>query len=300
MDGFLKRVLLATDGSGDAALASRAALDLSGKADAQLHVVHAWNSVASARLEAYIHSHMKNEAKELLAAQVERLEGEGKPVADTHLVEGPEVDEILDVAEEIGADLIVLGSRGHGLVERLVMGSVSEGVVHHTSCPVLVVRGGERAWPPERVIIADDGSETSRDAGDLAARIGSLVGATGFLLRAYPELPDVDPEGRRSDARLADDELRREENLLRQRATEVEEHLGKHPKIRLAAGEATARLLEAAEEGNAERTLIAVGSRGLGTMQRMRFGSVSTKVLRAARGPVLVYPRPQESDEVPE
>jgi nucleotide-binding universal stress UspA family protein len=41
----------------------------------------------------------------------------------------------------------------------------------------------------------------------------------------------------------------------------------------------------------AEQTLIGVGSRGLGAVRRMRLGSVSTKVLHAAKGPVLVYPR---------
>ena len=55
-------------------------------------------------------------------------------------------------------------------------------------------------------------------------------------------------------------------------------------------GDPAAILLEAAEEGVAEKTLVAVGSRGLDAMQRVRFGSVSTKVLHAAKGPVLVYP----------
>jgi nucleotide-binding universal stress UspA family protein len=49
-------------------------------------------------------------------------------------------------------------------------------------------------------------------------------------------------------------------------------------------------LLEAAEEGAPERTLVAVGSRGLGAIGRMRLGSVSTKVVHAAKGPILVHP----------
>ena len=56
-------------------------------------------------------------------------------------------------------------------------------------------------------------------------------------------------------------------------------------------GDITACLLEAAEEeGVPEKTLLGVGSRDLGTAKRVMLGSVSTKVLRAARGPVLVYP----------
>ena len=54
--------------------------------------------------------------------------------------------EILTLAEEIGAGLIVLGSRGHGRIRRALMGSVSDAVVRHAHCPVLVVRelSGER------------------------------------------------------------------------------------------------------------------------------------------------------------
>ena len=58
-------------------------------------------------------------------------------------------------------------------------------------------------------------------------------------------------------------------------------------------GEAAATLLEAAEEDSPERTLLAVGSRDLGAIGRMRLGSVSTKVVHAAKGPVLVHPPPR-------
>ena len=94
---------------------------------------------------------------------------------------------------------------------------------------------------------------------------------------------------------MINDELRREERELEERATAVEEHLGKRPKIRIATiGDPATVLLEAAEEEDEpEKTLLAVGSRGLGPIQRARLGSVSTKVLRAARGPVLVYPHPR-------
>lgn len=296
MDDPLKRILLATDGSVDAFLARRVAANLARKTDAQLHIVHAWNSVPPTRFEAHVRPHLEQEAKELLASEVERLEEEtGRAVTRAHLVEGPAVDAVLDVAEEIEPDLLVLGSRGHGFVERLVMGSVSEGVVHHASCPVLILRGGEKAWPPERVVIGEDGSEAAREAGDLAARIGSLIGAKGSLVRAYPELPEMDEEGRKMDARLADDELRRAEKSLMERAAEVEVIMSSHPKVRLAAGDAAKILLETAEEVDPRRTLIAVGSRGLGMTRRMRLGSVSTKVLRAAKGPVLIHPRSREN-----
>ncbi|HEX2728463.1 MAG TPA: universal stress protein, partial [Rubrobacteraceae bacterium] len=188
----------------------------------------------------------------------------------------------------------VLGSRGHGPVERLVMGSASEGVVHHADRPVLVVRGGEDAWPPARIVIGDDGSDAARNAARLAVRITKHHGTKALLLRAYPKLPEIDPEGRASNARLVDDELRREERKLAERALDLEESLGTRPGIRIDVGNPAACLLKAAGEDDARGTLIAVGSRGLGTLRRMRLGSVSTKVLRAAEGPVLIHPQPSE------
>ena len=65
-------------------------------------------------------------------------------VAQAHLkIRGP-VEEIVTLAEETGAGLIVLGSRGLGGVGRALMGSVSEFVVRYAPCPVLVLRGARR------------------------------------------------------------------------------------------------------------------------------------------------------------
>ena len=148
MISFSNKILLPTDGSTDAALAARAAIDLSGESGAELHVVHAWQSVPFARFESLIRAQLKQEAEELLAEQEKLIGAGGGKIAGSHLRRGSAVDEILDLAYELGAGLIVMGSRGMGPVKRLVMGSVSEGVVHHTRCPVLVLRGRQAAWPP--------------------------------------------------------------------------------------------------------------------------------------------------------
>ena len=64
----------------------------------------------------------------------------GGTVAGTHLRMGAVALEIVALAEEIQADLIVMGSRGLGGLRRALMGSVSDSVVRHAHCPVLVVR----------------------------------------------------------------------------------------------------------------------------------------------------------------
>jgi nucleotide-binding universal stress UspA family protein len=159
-----------------------------------------------------------------------------------------------------------------GPVKRLVMGSVSEGVVHHTRCPVLVLRGGQAAWPLSRVVIGDDGSDDAGKAAHLAAKIGKPFGTTALLLQAYPSLPETDPEGRALDPRMVDDELRREKRSLQARAAKIDEASGIRPRARIAVGDAAACLIEAAEEEATERTLIVVRSRGLGAVERLAAG----------------------------
>ncbi len=59
--------------------------------------------------------------------------------AEALLVQGPTVETLLERAQHLDADLIVLGSHGHGAVYRALVGSVSEGVLRHGVCPVLIV-----------------------------------------------------------------------------------------------------------------------------------------------------------------
>lgn len=285
-----KKILLATDGSEDAALAARATVDVARGAGAELHVVHAWHSVPSSRFEGYIRTGLGREARRLLEDQVSKIEALGGKVSGAHLKYGSPVEEILDACGNVGADLLVMGGRGRGPISRLLLGSTTEGVVFNSRSPVLVVRGGEDAWPPERVIVADDSSEGAKRAGELAVALGKLFAAKNLLMRVYSQLPETNEEGRRMDARLVNDELRREEEVLEARARELEE-FGDRPRVCIAVGDpATVVLEEAAERGAPERALVAAGKRGLGFAGRMRLGSASTKLLRLARGPVLIHP----------
>jgi nucleotide-binding universal stress UspA family protein len=288
MNSFPNKILLATDGSEDATLAARAAIELSNRTASELHVVHVWHDVPTPHFHSFVRAQLRQEAEEVLNKQLERIEQAGGTVAKAHLREGRTVDEILDLSEELEVGLLIVGSRGLGGVRSILLGSVSEGIVHHARRPVLVMRGGQDAWPPSRVIIGDDSSEDAREAGKLAARIGELFGTTALLVRAYPRLPETDPEGRELDPRMVEDALRREQRALEGRAAEIEEASGIRPRANIAVGDPAASLIEAAEEDTPERVLIAVGSRGLDAVQRLRLGSVSTKVLRASGGPVLV------------
>ena len=75
-----------------------------------------------------------------LDRQVERVQEAGGKVAQTHLKVGRADDKIVSLAEELGAGLVVMGSRGQGGIRRALMGSISSSVIEHAHCPVMVVR----------------------------------------------------------------------------------------------------------------------------------------------------------------
>ena len=139
------KILLATDSSEEAELAARTAADLTAKTGSELHVVHVGEVPLAYHPERHgyhaQYEEHEREARQLLEAQVEPIKTTGDTVAQAHLSMGRADEEIVVLAEELGADLIVMGSRGLGGVKRALMGSVSESVVRHAHCPVLVVRG---------------------------------------------------------------------------------------------------------------------------------------------------------------
>ena len=84
---------------------------------------------------------IRQEAQGVLDEQIRKVEEAGGTVAGAHLqMQGPKDQAIVRLSEELGAGLIVMGSRGLGGLRRALLGSVSDSVVRHAHCPVLVVR----------------------------------------------------------------------------------------------------------------------------------------------------------------
>jgi nucleotide-binding universal stress UspA family protein len=144
---FPTRVLLATDGSSHAELAAMKAVELAKSTGARLHVVAVGRTFPAAVYDVYTEAwreDLRREAQEVLDAQVKKIEEAGGTVAIAHLKMNESRDEaIVHLAEEIDADLIVIGSRGFGGLKRALLGNVADSVVRHAHCPVLVVRPSE-------------------------------------------------------------------------------------------------------------------------------------------------------------
>ena len=141
------RILLATDGSEEAELAALRAVELAQRTDSELHVVHIGvvhtllvSSPGTLGYEGKLYDQIEEVSRQRLRELSWRVKAAGGTVAGTHLRMGQGALEIVALAEELGVGLIVMGSRGLGGMRRALMGSVSDSVVRHAHCPVLVVR----------------------------------------------------------------------------------------------------------------------------------------------------------------
>lgn len=145
MTSFPRRILLVTDGSEEAELAAGVAVELAKSTGSDLHMMHVkllpftppYPEVLGRREDL---EWAEREARDSLDEQVKKVEDAGGTVAGVHSGEEFPAEEIVALAEEIGAYLIVEGSRGRGGIRKALTGSVSDWVVRHANCPVLVVR----------------------------------------------------------------------------------------------------------------------------------------------------------------
>jgi nucleotide-binding universal stress UspA family protein len=142
------RIVVGTDGSETAAEAVRQAVDLAKLSGAQLNIVSAYAPVPQRRVEgeqlsapADVQYEIgpREDVNLILDAAAAEARKSGVEV-QTHPVEADPAEAILNVAEEAGADLIVVGNKGMTGARRFLLGSVPNNVSHHAPCSVIIVR----------------------------------------------------------------------------------------------------------------------------------------------------------------
>lgn len=145
---MFSRIVVGTDGSDTAAEAVRQAVDLAKLSGATVSIVSAYQPVPKRRLEGeqqdapadVQHEIGPREDVNLVLEQAAAGVKSAGVEVQTHPVEDDPADAILNVAEETGADLIVVGNKGMTGARRFLLGSVPNNVSHHAPCSVLIVR----------------------------------------------------------------------------------------------------------------------------------------------------------------
>jgi nucleotide-binding universal stress UspA family protein len=141
-----RRIIIAVDGSVFAARAANVGFELARSLGAEAALIHVIDpSVVVAPEGGYPAGELiamaEQDGKRLLAGFSQRASVQSPPLEFIQV--GKPATEIVKAAQEWPADLIVIGSHGRGGVQRLLLGSVADGVMRHAKCPVLVVRSEE-------------------------------------------------------------------------------------------------------------------------------------------------------------
>jgi nucleotide-binding universal stress UspA family protein len=141
-------MVVGTDGSETAGEAVRQASELARQLGAKIHLVSAYEPVSEGRLreertqvpgDLQWMVNPREDVTSTLDVAAKVLEESGIDV-ETHAREGDPADAILDVAEEQGADLIVVGNKGMTGAKRFLLGSVPNKISHHAPCSVMIIR----------------------------------------------------------------------------------------------------------------------------------------------------------------
>ena len=152
MNTTLNRILLATYSSeGTDEFAAHTAIRLANSAECELHLVYvervpgypAYAPLSAQHLEWELHEGAERAGLERLWEFDRSVRISGGTVAGAHLRVGEVAKEVVGLAEELEVDLIVVGTRGRSVIGRALMGSVSDSVVRHARCPVVVARSQE-------------------------------------------------------------------------------------------------------------------------------------------------------------
>lgn len=283
MGGSYRRLLVAVDASESGSNAFRQACRLGG-GEARIAAITAI-PVYPDQFDVLA---TKERVGEALRREGERILSEVEKVAreegvDVKLIleEGSPFERIVDVAEEGGYDLIVMGRRGKSRIEKALVGSVTSRVIGHSQRDVMVVPSGASiGW--KTILLATDGSRFSQAATERAIGFAKSKGGKLKVLNAVDpmegfsveEVPNIEEDL----LKRAGEVIRRVQEDARQAGVESESHIEKAEPYKL--------ITEAAAAQGAG--IIFMGTHGRTGLRRLLMGSVTEKVIGHASCPVLV------------
>jgi nucleotide-binding universal stress UspA family protein len=213
-------------------------------------------------------------------AQAQELAEAAGAVIQTVCERGEPHERIVDLAEAGSRDLIIMGAKGHSLIERILMGSVTQRVIGYSPKDVLVVpAGASLGW--EKILVATDGSASSRTAAARALELAETYGSQ-LLVISVQDFPagirGVAPKARSELLKICETQVAEMVKLAEAR------HLKSQGFV--PEGVAYQAITDLAREYGVN--LIVMGSRGHTALPRLLMGRVTERVIGHAPCPVLV------------
>jgi len=224
----------------------------------------------------------RDQGERHLRKAVEIAEAAGAPRVAAEIVVGSTVPTLVDSSRE--AARLVVGSRGHGRLRRVLLGSVSSSLVRHAHCPVAVIHEEHPVDPSrtgvEPVVVGIDGSQVSEAATALAFEEAALRGAELVAVYAWHDTGLMDFPGVDTAAMASEGELALAERLAGWRE--------RYPDVTVRRVVVDDRPADQLIDQSREAQLVVVGSHGRGGFTGMLLGSVSQAVVQSAHSPVIV------------
>jgi nucleotide-binding universal stress UspA family protein len=282
--GF-KKILLATDGTAEAEAAVDATIRLARFTSAHVRVAHVWNLEVHHR-QGFWDIETRNEADHLVQQTVDRLVNAGV-MAEKELYQADNAHvavAIAGIAQQFGADLVVIGSRGLSDWQSLFRHSVSHQVLAALDCPVLIVHAeSHRALgAPQRILLAVAGGDDVRPAVKAAIAVAQSAPSTVMVVHVAQALLNVQGYAYVE----SDEEVRTtlESAISPLRAEQI-----KVESMVLNGSSVANAIAEVAAAWTAD--LIVVGSSRMRDVASLLLGSVSHGLLHRSDVPVLIAER---------
>lgn len=270
--GRFERFLVASDGSEFSAAAVREALGMAKKCGAQVHLM---SLIATGVEHEALGETILKQEMETAQNHLDGIKAQARAVGvtcETHLIQGQSVDrEIVDLADRIRADVIVMGRRGRRGLARMMLGHATAQVIGQAHCNVLVVPRGAKL-EGRSFVLATDGSRFAETA---AVTAGALAKICGTPVTVTSVTTDDETQERRTEAQEAVDRV-----VAHMRGE------GMVADGRVLNGEPATVIAGVASEIDAD--LIVTGSHGRTGLELVLLGSTSERILNATTCAVLV------------
>lgn len=295
----LRTMLVPLDLSTDSLRALSLALPLARRFDARIHVLHVDEGVhqfGSTAPSPVLWSEV--EAKRRLADEVELSFGFRPQGEDCHLRVGKPSQEIVAAASELKADLIVIATHRRSGFKHLLLGSTTEKIIRHATCPVLVVREATRGpiktaaegVALQKILVPVDFSDCAKEGARYASVFAIGVGANLLLMHIVQPPDYMVVEGTAADPnwpQLIETAVLKAEDKLDEMVNFLP-LVGISAETQAEVGEPVEKLIAASARPDID--MVITSTHGFSALRHALLGSVAESLARRAGCPVLIVP----------